>query len=169
MKVLLWQDIEAIGKRGEIVDVKPGHARNYLFPHRLASEPTPSMYKEFELEKRRQAKKEKVLVTEAETVAKKIQEISSVTIEVNTNEEGQLYGSVTPSMIADALLDQGLKIEPRMVEIAEPVKQVGVYEIPVRVFKDVVPKVKIWVVSSKTLESLSPVKGEKKTEGEKKS
>jgi ribosomal protein L9 len=124
------------------------------------------MYKEFELEKRRQAKREKLLVTEAEEVAAKLQDLSSVTVEVNTNEEGHLYGSVTPSMVAEALLGQGLKIEPRLVEIEEPIKQVGVYEIQVRLFKEVCPKVKIWVVSSKTLESLTPVKeGERKEPG----
>lgn len=166
MKVLLWQDIDNLGKRGEVVQVKPGYARNYLLPHRLASEPTPSMYKEFELEKRRQAKKEKQIVTEAEAVAAKLQEISSVTVEVNTNEEGQLYGSVSPTMISEALRDQKLKVEPKWIEIAEPIKQVGVYEILVRVYKEVCPKVKIWVVSSKTLQAISPVKGEKKKDAE---
>ena len=167
MKVLLWQDIEKLGKRGEIVEVKDGYARNYLMPHRLASEPTPGMYKEFELEKRRQARREQQLVSDAEQVATKLQDISSVTVEVNTNEEGHLYGSVTPTMVAEALLDQGVKIEPRTVEIAEPIKQVGVYEVVVRLFKEVAPKVKIWVVSSKTLESLTPVgPGEEKKEGE---
>lgn len=160
MKVLLWQDIKNLGKRGEVVQVKPGYARNYLIPERMASVPTPSMYKELEIEKRRQAKREKVLVSKAEEVAKKFEEISSVTVEVNTNEEGQLYGSVTPAMVAEALLDQGVKIEAGLVEINEPIKQVGVYEVDVRLFKEVCPKVKIWVVSSKTLETLAPADAE---------
>ena len=158
MQVLLWQDIQKLGNRGDVVSVKDGYARNYLIPQRLASEPTPSMYKEFELEKRRQAKREKVIAVKAGEVAAKLQEVSSVTVEVNTNEEGHLYGSVTPSMISEALLDQGAKIEPKCVEIAEPIRQVGVYEVDIRLHKEVQTKVKIWVVSSKTLESLTPVK-----------
>jgi len=149
MKVLLWNDVEKLGRRGEIVDVKDGYARNYLIPRRLASKPTTSMYKEFELEKRRQNKLEAKLIAGATQVAEKLGQIASVSIEVNTNEEGHLYGSVTPTMIAEALKDQQLKVEPKSIEIAEPIKQVGTFEVVINLHREVKPKLKVWVLSTK--------------------
>jgi large subunit ribosomal protein L9 len=149
MKVLLWNDVEKLGRRGEIVEVKDGYARNYLIPRRLASKPTPSMYKEFELEKRRQNKLEAKLIAGASQVAERLAAISSVSIEVNTNDEGHLYGSVTPTMIAEALKDQQLKVEPKSIEIAEPIKQVGTFEVIVNLHREVKPKLKVWVLSTK--------------------
>jgi large subunit ribosomal protein L9 len=158
MKILLWQDVEKLGKRGEVVDVREGYARNYLFPRRLGSEPTPSMYKEFELAKRRAAKQEAVQVTESEAIAERLSGVTSVSIEVNTNEEGHLYGAVTPSMVSDALRDQGLKVEARCVEIAEPIKQVGTYEVTINLHREVKPKLKVWVLSTKAVKP-EPAKG----------
>jgi len=151
MKILLWQDVEKLGKRGELVDVREGFARNFLFPRRLGSKPTPSMYKEFELEKRRVAKQEAVLITESKAVAEKLAGVTSVSIEVNTNEEGHLYGAVTPSMVAEALKDQGLKVEAKAVEIAEPIKQVGTYEVTINLHREVKPTLKVWVLSTKAV------------------
>ncbi len=148
MKVLLWNDIDKLGRRGEIVDVKDGFARNFLFPRRLASKPTPTMYKEFELEKRRQAKADAKLISDAKVVADRIGEVQSVSIEVNANAEGHLYGSVTPSMISEALRDKGLKVEPKAVEIAEPIKTTGTYEVAVNLHREVKPKLKVWVLST---------------------
>jgi len=149
MKILLWNDVEKLGKRGEIVDVRDGYARNYLIPRRLASKPTPSMYKELEIEKRRQAKVDAKFIAEANVVAEKLAAVTSVSIEVNTNEAGNLYGSVTPTMISEALRDQGLKIEPKAFEIAEPIKLTGTYEVAVNLHRDVKGKLKVWVLSSK--------------------
>src|SRR6185436_7953616 len=122
MKVRLWQDIEKVGKRGEILEVKDGFARNFLIPRRMAGKPNSSQDKEFELEKRRQGKLDAKLVADAKAVAEKLSNLPSVSIEVNANEEGQLYGSVTPSMIAELLKDQGLKVEPKTIEIKDPIK-----------------------------------------------
>jgi large subunit ribosomal protein L9 len=151
MKVLLWQDVEKLGRRGEVVEVREGFARNYLIPRKLASKPTASMHKEFELAKRRSVKQEAQLATEAQAVAGKLAGVASVSIEVNTNEEGHLYGGITPSMVAEALKDHGVKIEAKAVEIAEPIKQVGTYEVTVALHRDVKPKVKVWVLSTKAV------------------
>lgn len=151
MKVLLWQDVEKLGRRGEIVEVRDGYARNYLLPRRLASLPTPSMYKEFELEKRRQAKREQALITEAKAVAERLAGIPSVSIEVNTNEQGHLYGSVTPTMIADALRDQGLRVEPKAVEIPQPIKEVGTYEVVIHLHREIRPTLKVWILSTRAV------------------
>ena len=160
MKVLLWQDVDKLGRRGETVDVREGFARNFLFPRKLASIPTPSMHKEFELAKRRMVKQEAALIGDAKQVAEKLAGVTSVSIEVNTNEEGLLYGAVSPSMIADALKDQGLKVEAKGIEIAEPIKKVGTYEVVVNLHREVKPTLKVWVLSTKA------VKPEEKKSGE---
>ena len=171
MKVLLWHDVDKLGKRGEVVEVREGYARNFLIPRRLASAPTPSMYKEFELEKRRQAKQEAALVAGAKEISAKLAGITSVSIEANTNAEGHLYGAVSPTMVADALKDQGLKVEPRQIEIAEPIKQVGTYEVVVNLHRDIKPAVKVWVLSTKAVkpEESAPAAGERKADAPPKS
>ncbi len=156
MKILLWQDVEKLGRRGEVVEVRDGYARNYLIPRRLASVPTPSMYKEFELEKRRQAKQEAALISDAKAIAERLTGVTSVSIEVNTNEQGHLYGSITPTMIADALRDQGIKVEPRVVEIAEPIKEIGTYEVALHLHRDVRAALKVWVLSTKAVKPPEP-------------
>ena len=168
MKVLLWHDVDNVGKRGEVIDVRDGFARNYLIPRRLASVPTPSMYKEFELEKRRQSKMEEALVSDAKAVAEKLAGVTSVSIEVNTNEQGHLYGSITPTMVADALRDQGIKVEPRAVEVPEGIKEVGTYEVTVRLHRDVQPRLKVWILSTKAVKPEEGKTGAAKLEEPKK-
>ena len=159
MKIRLWQDIDKLGKRGEIVDVKDGYARNYLLPRKLGAAATVGMDKEFELEKRRQAKVEAHLVSDAKTVAAKITELTSgVSLEVNANDDGSLYGSVTPTMIAESLRDKGLKVEPKTIEIKEPIKQTGTYEVTVNLHRDVKPILKVWVLSTKAPEKKDDAK-----------
>ena len=167
MKVLLWTDVDKLGKRGETVEVKEGFARNYLFPRKLASIPTPSMQKEFELAKRRVVKQEAAVISDAKQVAEKLAGVTSVSIEVNTNEEGQLYGAVSPSMVSDALKDQGLKVEARAIEIAEPIKKVGTYEVLVNLHREVKPKLKVWVLSTKAVKPEGAAKGEEKKDAPK--
>lgn len=168
MKILLWQDVEKLGKRGEVVDVRDGYARNFLFPRKIAKEYVEarkdSILKEFELAKRRAVKQEAALLTDAQAVAEKLAGIASVSIEVNANPEGHLYGAVTPTMVADALRDQGLKVEPRQVEIAEPIKQVGTFEVGVNLHKEIRPRVKVWVLPTKAVKLEDGKKEEKKPE-----
>jgi len=164
MKVLLWQDVDKLGRRGETVDVREGFARNFLFPRKLASIPTASMQKEFELAKRRMVKQEAAVIGDAKQIAEKLAGVTSVSIEVNTNDEGLLYGAVSPSMVADALKDQGLKLEARAIEIAEPIKKVGTYEVVVNLHREVKPKLKVWVLSTKAVKPEGAPKAEDKKE-----
>ena len=161
MKILLWQDVDKVGRRGELVEVKPGFARNFLFPRKLASIPTPSMHKELEQSKRRVAKQDAVLVVDAQAAAEKLAGVTSVSVEVNTNEEGHLYGTVTPSMVSEALIALGIKLEAKAVEFAEPIKQVGTYEVTINLHRDVKPKLKVWVLSTK---AVKPAGEEKKSD-----
>ncbi|HYE98739.1 MAG TPA: 50S ribosomal protein L9 [Planctomycetota bacterium] len=159
MKVLLWQDVDKVGRRGEVVDVKDGFARNFLFPRKLASKDSPSMRKELELAKRRTAKQEAMYVSEAKEVAERLTKVPSVTVEVNANEEGLLYGGVTPTMIADALKSEHkLKVEAKAVEIAEPIKKIGTYDVEINLHREVKSKLKVWIISTKA------VKPQEKTE-----
>jgi large subunit ribosomal protein L9 len=153
MKVLLWQDVDKVGRRGQVVDVKAGFARNFLFPRKLASEPTDAMVKELGHSKRRHDKQEAALISEAGAVAEKLAGIASVSIEVNTNDQGHLYGAVTPTMIVDALRDQGIKLDGNAVEIAEPIKQTGTFEVTLALHRDVRPKLKVWVLSTKAVKT----------------
>ena len=161
MKILLWNDVDKLGKRGEVVNVKDGYARNYLFPRKLASKDSVSMRKELELAKRRAAKQDAQLVVEAKEVAEKLVKVPSVTVEVNANADGHLYGAVTPSMIADALKgEHGLKVEAKAIEIAEPIKQIGTYDVEVALHRDVKHKLKVWIITTK---AVKPPSAEKKS------
>jgi large subunit ribosomal protein L9 len=111
------------------------------------------MQKEFELAKRRMVKQEAALIGDAKAIAEKLAGVNSVSIEVNTNEEGLLYGAVSPSMVVDALKDQGLKVEARAVEISEPIKKVGTYEVSINLHREVKPKLKVWVLSTKAVKA----------------
>jgi large subunit ribosomal protein L9 len=165
MKVLLWNDVDKLGKRGEVVNVKEGYARNYLFPRKLASKDNVSMRKELELAKRRAAKQEAQLVVEAQEVAEKLVKVPSVTVEVNANAEGHLYGTVTPSMIAEALKgEQGLKVEAKCIDIKEPIKQIGTYDVEVALHREVKHKLKVWVITTKAVKPPADKEKDKKSD-----
>ena len=151
MQVLLWHTIEKLGKRGDIVTVKDGYARNFLIPRRMASLPTSGQYREFEVEKRRQDQIEVQLIDNAKQVETKLAEVTSLSMEVNTNEEGVLYGSVTPTMISQALLGEIMKVEAKNIEISESIKKIGTYEVTINLHREVKPTLKLWVLSTKDL------------------
>ena len=151
MQVLLWHTIEKLGKRGDIVTVKDGYARNFLIPRRMASLPTSGQYREFEVEKRRQDQIEVQLVDDAKQVETKLAEVTSLSMEVNTNEDGVLYGSVTPTMIAQALLGENMKVDAKCIEILEPIKNIGTYDVTINLHREVKPTLKVWVLSTKEL------------------
>lgn len=149
--VLLWKDVKNVGRRGEIVEVKPGFARNYLFPQQLASKPTPADLYSFAQARRKTARQEANAKGDAETLAKKIEEITC-TIEATANEEGGLFGSITPQMIADAVKKEGVTIEPKLVVLEAPIKELGVYTVKARLHPEVTASFRCWVVEEKDSE-----------------
>lgn len=157
IEILLWQDVPAVGKRGDVVRVSEGYARNYLFPTRLAVRPTPGNRKLFEREKARLARRDVVRRDQAGELAAAI-ERTSVTIEVNATPEGQLYGSVDARAIADAFRKAGVPVAPDMVRLAEPIKKLDVYAVPIRPFGDVTATGKVWVVAAREEGDASPPK-----------
>lgn len=145
MKVILTRDVPNLGRRTETVEVKPGYARNYLIPQGLALPANEQSLKAVEsrirLEEAKQAKKKQ----QAESLAKSINEISC-TATVQAGEEDRLYGSVTAADIAELMAQQGIKVDKKKIVLEEPIKKLGVYNIPIRLHPEVEATVKLWVV-----------------------
>ena len=145
MKIILRDDQEKLGKRGEVVEVASGYARNFLLPRGLAFKATPKNMKLFEEEKRVEAAHKRKEEKEVKELSKKLSEISC-TIAVQTGEDEKLYGSVTSLDIAEALAREGFEIDKRKVILDEPIKTLGIYHIPVKLHADVTAEAKVWVV-----------------------
>ena len=144
MKVILKEDISKLGKTGEVVVVKPGYARNFLLPQGKALLANQQNLKIFEDFKRVQDKKLKGEKQAAEVIAKKIAHVSC-TIVMQANED-QLYGAVTNADIAKSLEQEGLTIDKKNILLEEPIKELGVYQVVVKLHPEVKQQVKVWVV-----------------------
>jgi large subunit ribosomal protein L9 len=135
-QVLLREDIDNLGARGEIVRVKAGYARNYLLPRNLAVEATANNVRQIEGEKAALAKREAKERSTAELQASQLQKLT-LKFERKVGEAGVLYGSVTSMDIAHALQEQGYEIDRRKIVLREPIKRFGNYNVPVRLHRDV--------------------------------
>lgn len=145
MQIVLKEDIEKLGRRGEIVKVADGYARNYLLPLGKALAATPGNLKVIEREKRRYVARLLKEKEEHELLARKIQAVS-LTLVRKVGESDVLYGSVTSADIAEALQKEGIVVDKRRIQLAEPIKSLGIYTVPVRLHPEVVAEVKVWVV-----------------------
>jgi len=145
MEVILIKDVEKIGKAGSVVKVKEGFARNFLFPHNLAKIATPGSLKQLEKEKQVKSAQYAKAKEEWEEVKKRLSELS-LTISALTQGEEKLYGSISSHDISAALKDEGFLIDKNAIELAEPIKSLGIYELPVKLHPEVTAMVKLWVV-----------------------
>jgi len=145
MKVILRADIDRLGKLGEVVKVAPGYARNYLIPKNLAYPTSGGNLKRIEFEKRRATQQVAREVEEARKLAKKMKDLS-LTFQVKAGEEEKLYGSVNSADISEEAAKQGFEIDRRKILLEEPIKQLGVYTIQVRLHPEVNAELKVWVV-----------------------
>jgi len=145
MQVILLEDMEGLGTRGQTVTVADGYARNYLIPHKKAISAAGSGAKVFMEQERQRAAKENRLRRAAEKIAAQMAK-TSCTIPVQVGEEDRVFGSVTAQDIADALKGQGFEVDKKKVLLEEPLKALGVYNVKVKLMSDVVAKVKVWVV-----------------------
>jgi large subunit ribosomal protein L9 len=145
MQVILRERLDNLGNAGEVVDVKPGYARNYLIPQGLAYEATAGNVRRIESERARQAQKESATLNEARERAKTIEGIS-LTFHARAGQEGKLFGSITSADIAEKLAEQGVQIDRRAIELEEPIKALGVTSVPVRLHPQVHPEIKVWVI-----------------------
>jgi large subunit ribosomal protein L9 len=145
MDVILTQKVQGLGDRGDVVRVKEGYARNFLFPKRLALPATEGQKRVLNEENRLNDARDVKLKLSVQAVAEKMKGLSC-TLVVQAGEEDKLYGSVTGHDIAKAISDQGFAVEHRQVVLEEPIKKLGVYTVSVRLHHDVEVPVKIWVV-----------------------
>ena len=146
MDVILREDIDKLGNRGQIVKVADGYARNFLLPRRLAVPATDSNRKIVEQERHAHLRKEAKLADEARDLGRLMANVS-LTITQKAGEEGQLFGSVTAGDIADALEAQNYKIERRKIQLDHPIKHVGEYKVPVRLHREVTIEIPVNVVA----------------------
>ncbi|HEX9286558.1 MAG TPA: 50S ribosomal protein L9 [Thermoanaerobaculia bacterium] len=142
MKVILADDVRGLGHRGDTVAVKPGYARNYLFPQGLAWEATPSNARRLTEEKKKYDDKNLREKAVAEEASRKIEGLR-IAITKKAGEGDVLYGSVTPSDIADALGERGIEVDRRRIEVAEPIKRLGEHRVHVRLHRDVVAELTV--------------------------
>jgi large subunit ribosomal protein L9 len=146
MKVILRQDVDKVGLRGEVVDVARGFARNYLLPRRLAEPATPARVAEVERIDAQRARHEAATFEQAQEVAGTLA-ATELRFEVKAGPTGVLFGSVTPTDIVDELWQRNrIRVDRRKIDLAEPIKRIGRYEIPIEVFADVSVEVKTLVV-----------------------
>ncbi|HDM08721.1 MAG: 50S ribosomal protein L9 [Candidatus Omnitrophota bacterium] len=145
MKIILTQDFSKLGRRGDIVVVKDGYARNYLIPQGIAREATPQAIKEVELRKKIEQEKQRKHIEKLRKLGEELSRLS-ITVSVRTGEEEKLYGAVTNIDIAKALRNEGYEVDKAAILLEEPIKELGVYQIPVRLHPDIIARVKVWVV-----------------------
>ena len=145
MEVILREDIEKLGNRGQVVKVAPGYARNFLLPKKLAVAATPSNKKIVEQERQAHLRKEAKMQGEAQELAK-LMTGTTVTIAQKAGENDQLFGSVTSKDVADALAAKNYTIDRRKIQLDEPIKQLGEFKVPVKLHKDVIAEITVVVV-----------------------
>jgi large subunit ribosomal protein L9 len=155
VKVVFLEEVEGSGRTGEVRNVADGYARNYLLPRKLAVPATEHNIRIAQARAEGEAKRQAKLDADAEVVAEKLPGLT-ITIEVRVGEQGRLYGSVTARDIVEALEKPlGMLLEHRQVELEEPIRQVGLFEVPLRLSRNVRANVQVAVLGEgQTLEEL---------------
>jgi len=144
MQIILQEDIEKLGNRGQVVEVAEGYARNFLLPRKLALEASPGNMKRLEKMRAAFAKKAAVEVADAQKLAELLTGVS-LEISRKSGESDQLFGSVTSADISDALAAKGYTIDRRKIQLAEPIKLIGNFEIPIKLHREVTANLKLTV------------------------
>jgi len=144
MQIILQEDVEKLGHRGDVVTVKPGYARNFLLPNKLAVEATQGNMKALERIRAALAKK---TANEMEAAKKQAELLQAVALKFTrkTGENDQMFGSVTTGDIAEGLKAQGFGIDKRQVQLSDPLKSLGEFPVTVRVFRDVAAEIKVHI------------------------
>jgi large subunit ribosomal protein L9 len=144
MQIILQEDIEKLGHRGDVVTVKPGYARNFIIPRKLGIEATAGNMKALERIRTSLAKK---TATELDAAHKQAELLNGVGVKFarKTGENDQMFGSVTSADISEALAAQGFKVDKRQIQLAEPIKVIGEQTLTVKVFRDVTASINVTV------------------------
>ena len=144
MNVILCENVENLGEMGHRVDVADGYARNYLIPRKLAVQADSATAKQIEHEMRLIKRKEEKRRAELTVVADKMRELT-LEFQMRAGEEDKIFGSVTTTMIADKLVEQGFDVTRKQVVLEEPIKSLGIYTVKVRLLSGIESSVKVWV------------------------
>ncbi|MBN2428126.1 MAG: 50S ribosomal protein L9 [Deltaproteobacteria bacterium] len=147
MKVILKENVDGLGQIGDLVNVKPGYARNFLLPRSLALLANTRNIKELEHQKRQLERKLQLVTQQAEVLKQKIEAVKCL-FEHRAGEEGKLFGSVTTADIAEKLIEAGIEIDRKKIQLAEPIKALGEFEVPVKLQGNVSADIKVSVVAS---------------------
>ena len=145
MQVILRQDVDKLGLRGEVVDVAPGYARNYLLPRKLAETATPAKVSELRKHEEKRARQEAQSFEQAQEIVQRL-EAQEIRFDAPAGETGTLFGSVTATDIAERVWEvQKVRIDRRKLELAESIKRIGRYQVPVELFADVTATLRVAV------------------------
>ena len=146
MKVVLREDVEKLGLRGEVVDVARGYARNFLLPRKLAEPATPSRVAELEKVNARRALNEAQSFEQAQEIGQRLGQ-AEIRFDVKAGDTGVLFGSVTQTNLADAIWEKlKVRVDRRKIELSEPLKRIGRYQVPIELFPDVTVETRVLVV-----------------------
>lgn len=145
IELILREDVPSLGKSGDVVKVRNGYARNYLLPKGLAYQATEGNKRRIEREAQALAKKREAERAAAQAMAERLQGVQ-LTFRMKVGEEDQLYGSVTAGDVQRALEGQGVEIEKRKIELPEPLRELGDFEVPIKLYADVRPTVRVLLV-----------------------
>lgn len=158
MKVILLEDVKGLGERGDTVNVANGYARNYLLPRNRALRATPAAFRVAKELGRSAERREAEIRHEAVGTAEKLKDLA-VTLVVNVSETGKLFGSVTAADIANKVTEAnvGVEVDRHDVLLKEPIKMIGQYTVPVKIFRDVRADVDVWVTPSEDSKLSTPV------------
>jgi large subunit ribosomal protein L9 len=149
VELILKQDVEHLGRRGDVVKVADGYARNFLLPRKLALAVTTASRRQIEHEKKMALAREAEERSSADTLAQKITQ-APVTIARKVGETDTLYGSVTAADVAEALAAQGVEVDRRKIQLHDPIKRLGEHSVPVRLHRDVTAHVTVHVVKDES-------------------
>lgn len=152
IQLLLIQSVDHLGKQGDIVEVKPGYANNFLLPEGLATLATEHHKRMVDKHKARLQEIERSRLADLQSLADELAK-QSVTIEANANDDGHLYGSVDATGISAALKQSNLNIAPSQVRLDGPLKELGLYTVKVQLHQQIQAELKVWVVPAVTDES----------------
>jgi len=145
MKIILRKEMEKLGGIGTVVEVKDGYARNYLIPKGLAYPATEGNMRALAEEKKQAEQRQIKERKSGEKLATELEKVS-ITLQMKVGEEDKLFGSVTGQMVADALKEKGFEIDKRHIDLEEPIKSLGIYNVNIKLSQGVTGKVKLWVV-----------------------
>ena len=145
MKVILRKTQEKLGEVGAVVDVKDGYARNFLIPKGIAYAASEGSIRALEEEKKQAGRRQSKELKSSEKLAGELEKVS-ITLQMKVGEDEKLFGAVTSQMVADSLKEKGFEIDKRIIDLEEPIKALGIYNVGVKLQQGVTATVKVWVV-----------------------